>query len=129
MSPWRARHWIPAHGWKSEKGIEERKKEAIHVTIDLTSTPCQFLERIWRETIIKDIVVNGCNIGFLQAKLIGCISLLRITAFPNKGNVADSIYLVISKELLSLHWKCLCKLEKLVICLETRTSRSKSYGR
>lgn len=27
VSPWRAQCWIPVHGWKSERGIEERKTE------------------------------------------------------------------------------------------------------
>lgn len=66
VSPWRAWCWIPAHGWKSER--EERRKEVIHVTTELTSAVCQLLELIWKATIIKDTVVKGCKIGFLQAK-------------------------------------------------------------
>lgn len=115
--------------WMEKRKGNRRKKEVIHVTTELTSAACQFLERIWKETKIKDIVVNGCNTGFLQAKLTGCISSIKIAAFPDKGNVVDLIYLVISKELLFLHWKCLCKSEKLVICWETWISMLNLYGR
>lgn len=94
VSPWRAWCWIPAHGWKSEREREERKKEMIHVTTELTSAVCQLLELIWRAIIIKGTVVKGCKIGFLQAKLIDCISLTKITGFSDKGNVVDLIYLV-----------------------------------
>lgn len=66
----------------------------IHVTTELTSAVCQLLELIWRAIIIKGTVVKGCKIGFLQAKLIGCISLTKITGFSDKGNVVDLIYLV-----------------------------------
>lgn len=70
--------------WMEKRKGNRRKKEVIHVTTELTSAACQFLEWIWKETIIKDIVVNGCNIGFLQAKLTGYISSIKMLLFQTK---------------------------------------------
>lgn len=94
VNPWGAWCWIPAHRWKNEREREERKKEVILVTTEATSAACQLLELIWRATIIKDTEVKRCKIGFLQAKLIGCLSLTKITGFLDKGNGVDLICLV-----------------------------------